>query len=1135
MAKSAKTKVKSLKQMLASDQPETVDAGLSLLESLSDAAIADELLDKVDYVLDCIYGRLIPNNHFKGKPAEQPLRNHALLGVIRYAPEDSAKAKDLRTKITSLGIDTPYLTHLCGLPNLRTLKLYDSLKTLKDLKGIESCKGITRLDISGCQEIESISDIEPLPIDTFLFKRCKRLSSLEALKGKRDATATRLLDLRDFSELSSLEGIEFYQSLEVVLLDCNYALKRFVPLRDLPEFKYVTREHWLSQYQSNLSESLSTDGLITAESKEALFHLKEWSYEKPIRSDNLHRVKLGCESMRDINWLSHFPSAQILHFRSKDLDNLEGLAGYSRIHELVIKDAAITNVDALANKRIDTLELEGCRSLKNLDGLASVKGLKKVSIQYCESLEDIAGLYECVDRMNKKPIIEIQGCPVLKRVGSIATSPGLRRYKITGSFHDEQIACLRNAPDLELIVVNSNEVDSELGGEPLPFRLKFDCGENFRLSGTGYRHVSLLNLESKDLTPLSKLPNLESLIVSEAESLTSLDGIGTSKGLKELRIEKAPLLKSIEELRHLKELRHLSLRNCESVRDVSVLMELPNLQTLDLTGCKKLNIRPPSLSLWPREVLDYRRRNLSTVGKPTDETQESKTADMQSKGGEAVTDELFERVRKMLGSMDYREIDDTVEWMRSLNSEKVFDEILSGTDHGDSRIFNDGLFRGTALLQPFMDHALLKILEAASAYGTWSQFSSKIRELKVENAEGLGFGNFTKLEKLEIDTKYGVIGTISIPTLKIFVASGLDSFDPGSLAGCTFLEYLSVETKSVKNGLLGLGSLTKLKTFKLTHTDNRIDCLSPIASCAGLETLVLEYEGEGAWSPGDVGIISQLSCLRVLDFHDCHFEDSRFLKGLTRLEYLVIYKNESLTELHLPEDGSALENISINECPSMKKIRPGSLPRQLERLHITGTDIESIPKLSGLDTVYDFSINYNEHLTELEGLSGLVFINDLYELSLDGCPNIKDLSGISKLRISRLSLSTPELPAGELPHVAILKLFNTKSIKGIGRFTGLRYLEIVPNEELGDLKDIGEAVRLVGLKIQKCTNIRSLAGLEHLKELDYINMVDLKSLKDIDAVKDLTISQMLIAGSNFKKGDFPLHLQPGIDWATKPW
>ena len=1135
MAKSAKTKTKSLKQMLTSDQPETVEAGLSLLESLADAAIADELLDKVEYVSDCIYGSLIPNSHFKGKADQQPMRNHALLGVIRFAPEDSEKASQLRAKVTSLGIDTPYLTHLCGLPNLRTLKLYDSLRTLKDLKGIESCKGITRLDISGCQEIESISHIEPLPIDTFLFKRCQRLSSLEALKGKRDATATRLLDLRDFSELTSLEGIEFYQSLEVILLDCNYALRDFDPLSRLPEFRYVRREHWTTQYQSSLSGSLSADGLITADSKEALFHLKEWSYKKPIRSDILQRVKLGCDSMRDIEWITNFPSVQVIHIRSKDLENLEGLAGHGRIHELVVKEAAITNVDALANKRIHTLELEECSSLKNLDGLASVKGLKNINIKYCKNLEDIGGLYECVDRMKDKPFIEIHGCPSLKNVGSLATRPGLRRYKVSGSFHDGLLECFRNAPDLESIEFNSNQVDSELGGEPFAFRLRFDCGENFRIAGTGYRHVTLSNLESKDLSNLSNLPNLESLIIKDAGSLESLDGIGSLKGLRELRIEKAPQLKSLGELRHLKGLRHLSLRNCESVRDVSVLMELPDLQTLDLTGCKKLNFRPPSLSLWPMEVLDFQLKNLGAVGKSTDGIWEKKAADMKSGVGESVTGELLERVRKMLESMDYREIDATVAWIAGLESEKVYDDILSGTDHSEGRIFNDGLFKGTSVLQPFMDYALLKLLEGAAQFDGWGRFCSTVKDLKVAYAEGLSLRNFTNLEELKIETKYGVIGPISIPSLKKFIAKGLESFDTALLTGCTSLEHLCVETKAVHNGLNGLESLKNLRSLELIHSEIGIDTLAAIAHCPGLETLILEYKGDEVWSPGDLSVVSRLSGLRILKLSNCHFEDSRFLKGLSRLEYIDIYKNERLVEMHLPDDASELESIYICSCPSMKKLVPGILPRQLNRLHIIGTGIESVPNLNGLDTIYDFEIYGNESLVDLTGLSGLVYINDLYELSLDGCSNIKDLSCISNLRITKLSLTTPELPAGEMPHVSYLKWHCAQSLKGIGRFTGLRYLEMLQNEGIGDLKDLGEATRLVCLKIQKCMNVKTLDGLQHLKELDFINMVDLKSLKDIQAVKDLTIGQMLIAGSNFKKGDFPQHLQPGIDWATKPW
>jgi hypothetical protein len=86
VTKEAKAKAASIKRMLTSDKLEIVDAGLSLFDAIADADVADVLLYNVCYVKDCIYGRLVPNFHFKVKASREPLLNHALLGVIRFSP-----------------------------------------------------------------------------------------------------------------------------------------------------------------------------------------------------------------------------------------------------------------------------------------------------------------------------------------------------------------------------------------------------------------------------------------------------------------------------------------------------------------------------------------------------------------------------------------------------------------------------------------------------------------------------------------------------------------------------------------------------------------------------------------------------------------------------------------------------------------------------------------------------------------------------------------------------------------------------------------------------------------------------------------------------------------------------------------
>jgi hypothetical protein len=407
--------------------------------------------------------------------------------------------------------------------------------------------------------------------------------------------------------------------------------------------------------------------------------------------------------------------------------------------------------------------------------------------------------------------------------------------------------------------------------------------------------------------------------------------------------------------------------------------------------------------------------------------------------------------------------------------------------------------------------------------------------LKLEKFDNLPFEAFTGLEELHLIGKMPENCLLALPELKTLKIEDTESFDIRSLSPCRSLRNLSVETQNLANGLTGLESLKGLRSLALKHSDTGFENLAPLAHCGELESLTLEYTGDDTWKVQNIGELARLTGLKDLDLDNCTFDDSRFIKGLSSLTDIKISQNDRLAELHLPDDGMSLNWLSIYMCRSLESIVTGRLPRELEKFHVDTTAIRRLPSLTGVETILDCRINRNKNLADLDEMKSLSSVNRHIQLDLRGCRGLKDISGISNLRLAMLVLDTARIPKGSNVHVRTLVMEGLKSLAGIGRFPSLRNLNIRGNEYLRELTDLRDAVRVVTLKAAKCPSITSLEGLQHLKELDYLDIVDMRNLKDIGAVKGLTIGNMFIAGSNFKKADFPPHLQPSIDSTSKPY
>ena len=204
--------------------------------------------------------------------------------------------------------------------------------------------------------------------------------------------------------------------------------------------------------------------------------------------------------------VEHLPWMMVDSERADGLRNLDGVAS------------------ALRRINPESLRLEYCPALQNVDGLKGLTSLKNLSIIDCPVLQNLGGLKGLVSLKS----LFIYGCPALQNTNALNELPGLRWLTLT------HCTWLRNADAL------------------------------------------------KDLT------RLEELKLTDGPSLRNVDGLKELKSLKYLALYHCAALQDVNVLKELTSLLYLDLEGCSELHEVAGLKRLMGLKSLNLQGCTKI-------------------------------------------------------------------------------------------------------------------------------------------------------------------------------------------------------------------------------------------------------------------------------------------------------------------------------------------------------------------------------------------------------------------------------------------------------------------------------------------------------------------------------------------------------------------
>ncbi|KAH9288834.1 hypothetical protein KI387_032951 [Taxus chinensis] len=314
------------------------------------------------------------------------------------------------------------------------------------------------------------------------------------------------------------------------------------------------------------------------------------------------------------------------------------------------------------------------------------------------------------------------------------------------------------------------------------------------------------------------------------------------------------------------------------------------------------------------------------------------------------------------------------------------------------------------------------------------------------------------------------------------------------ISGCSELEKLPC--------LFHLNCLESVKINKCM----KLKCLQ-LDGCKNLNSTCLEF------MENLIGVdFKTVTTVKTLMFNHC--KNLKSVSGLCDLTNLVKLKIDGCSELeelsglsHL----SCLESIEIHRVEKLKSLQLDSCK------NLNSVFLESMENLIKVDfkmVTALKTVKFN-HCRNLNSVSGLCDLSNLVELSISGCSELEELTGLTHLSC----LKSIEIFRGEklnslhldsctnLNSVLLESMENMTEVE-LKRVTELHSFQLRECKNLTSVSGLDDLSKLVELSISGCSELEELAGLKHMsclksvgicrcEKLSYLELDDCASLRTV--------------------------------------
>ena len=514
--------LKQLQKQLLERNHDSIRAALKALEGRDEEI--DLLIQGVS--VNSGTGELDRGPKFKGSGPALEFIDLSLAGLLSQAGENSQAAK-IRSEIKKLKFEVKTLPRLSGFTALEDLEII--LNRNKDDSETEQIAGLS------------------------VFGELPKLRKLRIANEEHYANKSLLIKSLDGLEASLLEELEASDlGLEsIAALSCCKQLKSI----NLSNNSDLSSIEALSGCSTIEVLQLDETGIVSLEPLSAATNLKKFNIN-------------CCEKLKSIKGLN---AIQLESFELGGLNiaSLDGIEYLTSIKELELASLyKLKNLTQLSKlDKLEKLELYDLKSLKELPEFEHLDGLRSVSIQSCDLLEDASSLATA----SGLKTVSINYCNKLKS-GPTQWPEGLQELTIQNSQLTELGACPSTLTELEISFNESlKSLDSLSACSRLNFPYGIDLNGCYKLE-----NIDGLNIQKLDAIRIPETLNkLEALKRYPDIAITVVAKLG-----KEIPEALVNALLAIAPT-------SLAFENYEGIAGIS---RITTLTTLDLSSCELIEI-----------------------------------------------------------------------------------------------------------------------------------------------------------------------------------------------------------------------------------------------------------------------------------------------------------------------------------------------------------------------------------------------------------------------------------------------------------------------------------------------------------------------------------------------------------------
>ena len=923
---------------------------------------------------------------------------HLYLKRVRWVGFAAADQNDLKKisdlpsleiLVISLDSDVKDLNSITRpMPNCRTLRVggYAS-QSIESLDGLHNFPSLENLDLFSQHDLD---DLGPLV-------ECQKLVSV-----KNDSPFSAASSLSTIGQLKHLETLELHSD---DIEDLEF-------LRGLDRVKNV-----------NFSQCKNLCDIV------ALSDAKE-----------LTGVDFsGCRSIETIEALANCHLLESLNIanckRVKALPNFS--ESKSQVNLQFYNCPNLTNLDGMPpNLELTYLSVTGCRSLTSLD-LRQFPMIESLTVVGANELTEIIGLdaSDDVQATSKLKGIAISDCQKLENVDWISNPGIVDSLTIDIKMPTELLPHMESLKTLSLQWSDTLTKIAQLpNADSLNALTLRDCRKLQGLRGINkFPNLQALSIVNSpllvDLDPISDLTNLITLHLTGCETFNNIEGLHERLSLSSIILIDCPSLEDVSPLSRMTELSSLTLNRCTSIRNLEFLEQISSLDALDVSGCSGLR----SLKgLMGQPVIDLKLdlANVESVGRLV--LPEIYSLSFSNFPDRVLS--LFDEAPRHVGAISVKnspklkmiQVNANGELQITLDACPNFESIKGARGNLNLTLenFKEPFDLKTVLAGHNIESLTLKDLGAELDLSCLGQLDllKMLRIVNCPQAHNLKLSPDCELHTLEVSHCERLTTPIDLARHEILLSLTMtDGFAEANISQLKAISETDDDDGSrseIWNLIIGDCSSPLLANIDFLSGLNGLSFLQ-LENCDALTTV------RSAKTFRDLENLHVIDCDSLVEIGDC--------KTMPKLINFVIDFCDELSDISAVANMKPLDHLSFEKNAAIKDISPvlefpldqlNSLcmvadldsqlsvlldrpeVRELSQIYCGG--IESAQTLSKIRLTYELeylTLSDSPAIKDFQFLLNRREKDRLMGLTVKGCPNLRDISQLRQLSISRLEIS----------------------------------------------------------------------------------------------------------------------------------